>query len=104
GAWSLGSPAPRTAGAAAGAAPAARSRQQYGWTKPKLRSTRVRAPRLPLEVRTFARNGAIPKMPCREDLLRGAEAPAWNRAERSGRPTLSRYAYMPLQAGCQGCV
>ena len=45
-AQSLGSPALQAAGAAPGAAPVARPRQQTGWSKPKLRSTRVRVARL----------------------------------------------------------
>src|SRR6185369_2530484 len=45
-AQSLGSPALQAAGAAPGAAPVARPRQQIGWSKPKLRSTRVRVARL----------------------------------------------------------
>jgi hypothetical protein len=78
-----------TAGAAAGAAPAARSRQQYGWSKPKLRSTRVRSPR---QASSCVRR---PEGRDSKDAMQGGpnsgglRPPAWNRAERSGRPTLS---------------
>jgi hypothetical protein len=66
-----------TAGAAAGAAPAARSRQQYGWSKPKLQSTRVRPSRISPRGAYVVRNGAIPKLPCLKwDLLRGDRGPS----------------------------